>query len=199
MIWQEKASPPKDISRHASCLVSLFYSLSKFSHQSGIWDLKPGTVRGSPPVPCQLRQSPKLPTPLTLFSSCASSSQTIGQDLVIFRGVRCDDYATQFTSLLTHDCSIFTGGALSDKVGGSQEYQAVEECSRGVLPVRPARHYWSWSRIGGRGREAVLLLLLFLLVLFCHPAYAGVMHCGVAHRWALVSMWSIIMLLIYFR
>ena len=56
-----------------------------------------GTQWGSPPVPCQHRQSPKLPPTLPPFFShtflqlCLILTQTIGQDLVLLRGAICDD------------------------------------------------------------------------------------------------------------
>ena len=64
-----------------------------------------------PPSPCQHHhhhlvstdraQKNQPPPSPTLFSSCASFSQTIGQNLFHLRGARCDDYAPLFTSLQT--------------------------------------------------------------------------------------------------
>ena len=102
------------------------------------------------------------PSSPTLFSLCASFSQIIGQDLVLLRGARCDDYSLHCGPIIVQ----FSQEGRSTPRSSRQQYcTAKEECGgRGVLPVRPARHYWSRSRIGGRGREAVLLLLLLLFL-----------------------------------
>ena len=69
---------------------------------------------------------------------------------------RCDDCPPLFTSPKTRNCSIFTGESGGGRLPTNSKGPTSDR--EGVLAAWGARHYWSRSRIGGRGgREAASL------------------------------------------
>ena len=64
---------------------------------------------------------------------------------------RCDDCPPLFTSPKTRNCSIFTGESGGGRLPTNSKGPTSD--TEGVLAAWGARHYWSRSRIGGRGGE----------------------------------------------
>ena len=79
---------------------------------------------------------------------------------------RCDDCPPLFTSPKTRNCSIFTGESGGGRLPTNSKGPTSD--TEGVLAAWGARHYWSRSRIGGRGGRGGCFS--YSSSSFCQPA-----------------------------